>query len=320
MNLTLEQIRAAVFGAAETEVREDGLHCRKCTARQIDVWMREGEGLGKNATATTGNRLDFHTDSQHLTVCSHSGCIFELSLNGLLRMRLDFSDTSEITVDLSDFFEKDVLEKRRVTIAFPCHGSPGSIASVELDDGASFAPHVFDRKLLFIGDSITQGWDSGYGAMSYVGRVSEFFNAESVNQGIGGAYFLPESFDRINFEPDAVIVAYGTNDFGHYATQEEFYKQAKAHLRLIKQTYASCPIFVISPTWRGKKTEKQMGSFGECRAIVKRLAQELHLSHIDGFSLVPPLPELFSDGYLHPNANGFSFYAENLIRALLGNI
>ncbi len=319
MKLTVKQIKAATVGAVEIEECADGIHCHRCTSRQIDVWMRENECLAANASATAGIRLDFHTDSKRLTVSSSSGRPFELAVNGLLRTRLDFSATQKITVDLCDPMG-DLLSDKRVTLCFPCHGAPGTLSSVELDDGSSFTPHTFDRKLLFIGDSITQGWESGWDGMSYVSRVTDFFNAETVNQGIGGAYFLPESFEHIPFEPDAVIVSYGTNDFGHYPTQEEFYTQALTHLSLIKHAYGDRPIIVISPIWRGKKTVKTMGTFQECRAIVTRLAEELELCHIDGLTLVPPMPELFSDGYLHPDANGFSYYAENLIKHLLGKI
>ncbi len=319
MKLTFEQIKSATVGAVKIEQKADGIHCHKCTQSQVNTWMRESAELGANASATTGIRLDFQTDSQRLTVSTACGRPFELIVDGLLRARLDFSETEKITVDLCDPLG-DPLPQKRVTLCFPCHGTPGTLSSVELDDGATFTPHTFDRKLLFIGDSITQGWESGWDSLSYVSRVSEFFNAESVNQGIGGAYFLPESFDHISFDPDAVIVSYGTNDFGHYPTKEEFYDQARAHLTLIKREYGDRPIFVISPIWRGKKTEKKMGRFQECRAIVKALAEEMELRHIDGLTLVPPLPELFSDGYLHPNANGFSLYAENLIRQLLGKV
>ena len=42
--------------------------------------------------------------------------------------------------------------------------------------------------------------------------------------------------------------------------------------------------------------------------------------HIDGLSLVPPIPELFSDKWLHPNALGYGFYGENLTRQILNHL
>jgi hypothetical protein len=56
-----------------------------------------------------------------------------------------------------------------------------------------------------------------------------------------------------------------------------------------------------------------MGTFEGCRSIVAQEAEALNLIHIDGLDLVPPIPEFFGDGFLHPNDEGFSIFAENLI-------
>ena len=183
---------------------------------------------------------------------------------------------------------------------------------IELDDGAFVRPHKYDCKMLFIGDSITQGWASSLDSYSYAYRISSFFNAESVIQGIGGAYFNEESFDSLPFDPDIVFVAYGTNDFGHYKTYDELRAHCEAHLGLIAEEYKGKKVFVLSPIWREQRDGKAMGTFEGCRAIIIDAAEKLGLIHIDGLKLVPPLPSLFADGFLHPNDNGFSLYAENL--------
>jgi len=56
-----------------------------------------------------------------------------------------------------------------------------------------------------------------------------------------------------------------------------------------------------------------MGTFEGCRAIIAEEAEKLDLIHIDGLKLIPPLSEFFGDCYVHPNDDGFSLYAENLI-------
>ena len=113
-----------------------------------------------------------------------------------------------------------------------------------------------------------------------------------------------------------MLVAYGTNDFGHYKTYEELRTHASAHLSLIAEEYRGKKIFVLSPIWRDKRDGKSMGTFEDCRAIVAEEAERLGLIHIDGLRLVPPIPEFFGDEYLHPNDEGFAIYAENLIIAL----
>lgn len=312
MKLTFDQIKAVAVGSLRTEQGADGIRFFKCTQRQIDAWYRESETLGQRAETTTGVRLDFHTNSRNIGFRASLGNKFELFIDGVLRRRFKMNEAENRT---AHFALTDPLggekESFRVTLHLPSH-EIGALDWIELDDGATFIPHKFDTKMLFIGDSITQGWQAQIDTYSYAYRVSHFFNAESVIQGIGGAYFNENSFDSLPFDPDTVIVAYGTNDFGHNKTQDEMRAHVRAHLGMIAEEYAKKRIFVISPIWRGVQV-KPMGSFAECRTIVAEEAERLGLAHIDGLTLVPPFPELFPDDLLHPNELGFSFYAENLI-------
>jgi len=167
-----------------------------------------------------------------------------------------------------------------------------------------------------IGDSITQGWNSKYDTFSYAYRVTRFFNANSVIQGIGGAFYHEDTFDSIDFAPDIVTVAYGTNDFNRYSTYDEFRAHVKAHLALIAKEYSGKKIFVLSPIWRSDLHTRPMGTFDGARQIVIDEAESLGLIHIDGLKLVPPMKEFFADAHLHPNDEGFSQYAENLIKEM----
>lgn len=312
MRLTFDQIKAVTFGAVKIEQMGNRIRFSKCTQKQIDAWYSESETLGQRAETTTGVRLDFRTNSKNIAFYASEGNKFELHIDGLLRKQFKMNECEGriARLALTDPLGKE-KDSVRVTLIMPSH-EIGSLSWVELDDGATLVPHSFDTKMLFIGDSITQGWQSMTDTYSYAYRVSSFFNAESVIQGIGGAYFNENSFDSLPFDPDTVIVAYGTNDFGHYKTQDEMRGHVRAHLALIAKEYEGKRIFVISPIWRGVQ-QKPMGTFAECRKIVIEEAARLGLVHIDGLSLVPPLPELFPNDLLHPNELGFSFYAENLI-------
>ena len=319
MKLTNEQIKSVTFGAVRICEETDGLHFYKCTQKQIDAWFDHKNELGKRAAGSTGVRLDFHTNSQNFAFCAPKGRKFELYVDGLMREQFIFDTEREVRRPLCDPLghKKDSY---RVTLYFPCHDDGGVLEWVELDDGAELKPHKYDRKWLFIGDSITQGWAAIIDSLSYALRVSRFFNADCVVQGIGGAYFAEDSFDSIDFDPDIVSVAYGTNDFGHYKTLDELRAHARAHLTLIANEYKDKKLFYISPIWRDKRDGKAMGSFEECREVLIQEAESLGFTHIDGLSLVPPLPDLFYDEYLHPDNNGFSLYAENLISAIKDKI
>ena len=315
MKLTFEQVKAVTVGSIRTEMRDGGIHFAKCTESQVAAWKRKSDGLGKNSSATTGVRLDFHTNSQNLSFRVLGGRKYEVKVDGLTFAHYVLNSGDAVSVALSDGLGNK-KDEYRVTLVLPSHDSPGVLEYVELDDGAFVRPHEFDMKMLFIGDSITQGWASTRDTLSYAYRVSDFFNAESVIQGTGGAYFNEESFDHIDFDPDIVFVSYGTNDFGHYKTYDDLRIHCDAHLALIAEEYKDKKIFVISPIWREHREGKAMGTFEECRRIIIDIAEKYGMIHIDGLTLVPPLPEFFQDEYLHPNDNGFSLYAENLIKKI----
>ena len=313
MKLTFEEIKSITVGAVNMREEENGIRFYKCTDKQNEAWDKLSETLGLRARTTTGVRLDFVTTSQKLTMKATGGK-FEIYVDDLLRTQHVLNGFTEITEEFSAPLG-DKKDSYRVTVCFPSHGI-GVLESFELDDGATFTAPEYGFKMLMIGDSITQGWNAKYDTFSYAYRVSRFFNANSVIQGIGGAFYHETTFDSIDFDPDIVTVAYGTNDFNRFRTYDEFRGHVKAHLELIANEYKGKKIFVLSPIWRSDLQERPMGTFDGARQIVIDEALALGLIHIDGLKLVPPMKELFADGHLHPNDEGFSQYAENLIKEM----
>ena len=312
--LSLEEIRNVTFGALHIEQTAEGICFYRCTDQQMAVWASQNRVYRDRAESAAGIRLDFHTDAQNLALTvSHPGK-YEVCINGLLRAQYQLQAGDSFALPLDDPLGHPPPEKR-VTVCFPCH-QRAVLTSVRLDHCAGLIPHTYRFRMLYIGDSITQGWETAFDSLSYAWRVARHFDADIVNQGIGGTYYFEEAFDRIPFAPDVVIASYGTNDFGHWSTKEELTAHCSAHLSLIAETYAGKYIFVITPIWRDRRNGQKLGSFEECRAIIAGQAEKLGLTVIDGLSLVPPLPAFFSDGYLHPNDCGMSLYAENLICSL----
>lgn len=318
MRLTFEDIKKITFGALRIEECEDGIHFCKMTKKQEEAFLALSEFLYNGARTTTGVRLDFHTNSKNLTFSASSGTKFELYINDVLCRQFNCEELrgegTPASAELVSPCESD-SDTVRVTLVFPSH-SVGVLEYIELDDGATVTPHTFDTKILFIGDSITQGWNSKYDSFSYAWRVTRFFNAESVIQGIGGSYFHETTFDEFDFDPDTVIVALGTNDFGHYPTFDEMIAHASAHMDLIAKRYKGKKIFAISPIWR-EVQQKPSGSFSQLRRLLIEEFEKHSFIHVDGLSLVPHFPEFMADKTLHPNDLGFSLYAENLIEKML---
>ncbi len=319
MRLTFDEIKSVTDGALRVTEEADGIHFYRCTEKQTETWRQMNGAIADRSLFTTGVRLDFYTNARTLSFLASSGNKFEVWVNDLLRARFEadkYREAGEIpTVSLCDSLGHDVGEVR-VTLWLPYH-SVGVLEYVELDDGATLRPYTdYQMKILFIGDSITQGWEARHDSLAYTSCVASHYNASFLNQGLGSAYYHEDCFDSLDFDPDIVSVAYGTNDFGVYPTYDEFRSHVRAHLSLIVNEYKGKQIFVLTPIWRGKHLVKKMGTFEGAREIVKAEAEALGCTVIDGLTLVPPIPEFFADAWLHPNDLGFCIYAQNLIKAL----
>jgi lysophospholipase L1-like esterase len=187
---------------------------------------------------------------------------------------------------------------------------------VELADEATVVPHQYKERFLFIGDSITQGYNSYFDCNSYAWKVSRHYNADCVINGIGGAYFDERTFDRPDFEPHKVFIAYGTNDFGHNPTKEALRQHMQAFLALVKEHYSNAEVYCISPIFRfDLAKQRKMGEWSECKALIDEEIDKFGFKRIEGYDMVPHLDYFFADA-VHPNDIGFAEYARNLIQAL----
>lgn len=313
MILTLEQIKDVTVGASSIVKNDEGvIKFAKCTAKQVDAWYKLREILGQRAETTTGIRLDFHTDAKAIKITSATSHTYDLLINGVIVKHFSAAETKELCYELPS-----ENTDNRVTFVFPSH-CVGALREVELDGATYVNRHDFDTKILFFGDSITQGHKSDYDSISYAYQTSFFFNADSMIQGIGGAIFHETTFDyEIPYDPDTVIIAYGTNDFGYYRTLDDLRAQVSGFLDHIKNKYGDKKVICLSPIWRGDDaTAKAMGMFSECRAVIVDEIAKRDFIHIDGYKLTPHDPWFYSDAYLHPNATGFGIYALNLIKEL----
>ncbi len=318
MKLNLEQIKSITKGAVKIWENNGAVRFAKCTDRQVEAWYKYGsEILGHRAETTTGVRLDFYTDSKKLSFKTASGDKFEILIDGVTRERYVRGEGEYIekTVSLADSIGREKSEVR-VTLIFPSH-SIGSLEYVEIDDEAYFRAPEYKTKMLFIGDSITQGHNTKFDSLSYAWRTVNFFDADAVINGIGGAFYMPESFDTIDFDPDTVILAYGTNDACR-SDYETMKAKTVGFLDLVKDAYGDKKVVVLSPIWRAKNDGSVMGAdFEAKREMVENEASARGFCVIDGLKLVPPIADFYADQYLHPNDLGFGVYAENLIKELI---
>ena len=117
---------------------------------------------------------------------------------------------------------------------------------------AKVTPAVKGQKVLWLGDSITQGYGPLRSSCTYVSVANRLLNYNIINQGIGGYIYDKNSLMKMEgYTPDKIIVALGTNQYGDkdMTKIEEYYKT------LIDIYGKEIPILCISPLWRGDSVD-----------------------------------------------------------------
>lgn len=289
------------------------------TDTQLQFYRERDNFLYERALCTSGITMDFTTDQRRLS--------FHYSAHSFVRSQntFDIYEESELvqTVPVSADRPSGTVEyvrccesPSRVTIYLPAMAC-AHISDLNL---ASYAPAPpSETRLLFVGDSITQGIQCQHSSMAYPSILGRRLSAETLNQGVGGFYYEQKSLDeKINFNPDIVFVAYGTNDFRIFHDVNVIAEHAETYFSDVLKLYPKSRIVVIPPIWRADlSSEPERELFQETCGAIVRLARAFDFFAVDGQALVDHEEELFADGYLHPNDRGFGQYAEclcNLIK------
>ncbi len=334
IKLTTAQIREITQGAAYVSETEGRVQFHRFTAEQEQVYKNSGnEAFYKNTFTPAGVQLAFQTDSERIflkvtTARSTSRKFFshDVLVNGKRIDSLDnYSDkplpeyyfTAEFP--LGEFAKQFEIGsgRKEVRILFP-FSVHSELNELSLDDGAQIIPVKAEKKMIFLGDSITHGYDALRVENRYARRVAAALRAEEFNKGIGGEIFFPPlAKARDNFEPDYIVVAYGTNDWGK-CTAEEFEVNCRAFYFALADNDPNSKIFALTPIWRGDCAEQRiLGAFEDVEKIFRSVTAELlNVICISCVDFVPKESKYFSESDLHPNDEGFIHYADNLVKAI----
>ncbi|MBQ8356716.1 MAG: SGNH/GDSL hydrolase family protein [Clostridia bacterium] len=321
MKLTLEQIRALIHGAVTVEESADGKFsfCR-FTASQKAAY-EPGKNITTQVPATAGMRLEFVTDSDTFSfdylarsASSRRYYYFDVYLDGVMVKHFGHKDVKAVASTLTVKLPEGV---HTVAVYFPNLFSV-QISKVTVDDGATVEPVQKSCRMVCYGDSITQGYDAVYPSRSYVNQLADKLNADVIDFGIGGEVFRPELVTReLDFEPDIVTVAYGSNDFTKKKSREDMVRDANEFHARARAAYPNAKIFAVTPVWRydGEKITA-VGSFADAvRIAYDAAAAQPGVVVVDGSHMTPHSVDYYYDG-LHPTDSGFSFYANALYAAM----
>lgn len=335
MRSILPDICDAVWGAERVVLSADGLHFHRFNAGESVLYQHRSESFYMKSRASAGITLHFRTDSERIFLAaavkpgsSRRYFALEVLADGVAVGGLQNFERTVMAGRNRYFDIEGPWEPMSVDLALPAgdHGIeivlPWSaetvLTEVKIDKTAKFCPIRPEKKFLFYGDSITQGYDALYPSSRYAARICEAFRAAEYNKAIGGEIFFPElAAVPSELAPDAVFVAYGTNDW-FKCDEREFVENCGKFFENLCKKYRNCPVFAVTPIWRGDRdTPRPMGPHARAGELIGELAGgHRNVTVIDGADFVPAEPPLFADGFLHPNDRGFACFADRLFQEL----
>jgi lysophospholipase L1-like esterase len=170
------------------------------------------------------------------------------------------------------------------------------------------------KRVVFLGDSITDGWhlDQSFAGKPYV------------NRGIGGqttSQMLVRMYpDVIDLKPAAVIILAGTNDISRN-TGPETLTMIQENLQAIVELAQAhgikvvlCSLTPVSDYTQRKQTvARPPADILRVNAWLKQYAAQMHAELADYYPAVVDDKGMFREGYsddgLHPNAKGYELMA-----------
>ena len=306
--LTNSELISLAVGSVDYVEDEDGvIHFYRCLREQIAAYSKLSNTLGEWSGRTNGVRLDFVTDSSLFSFKVVVGKKYELFVNGVKQDHIELSAGEVFSKELDN-----TNGENRLTLIYPSHES-GAICDVALSEGSAYRryQHSYGKKILFIGDSITQGWDTVSDSNSYAYQVSLRYDADTVIFGVGGAYFHESILPSVDvYHPDVVIVAFGANDFGRGIEALDI--NMHAFLDKLLVVYKDSKIIGLTPICGRSAPKAERSPF---REKIMSIYNEYNIEYIDGAPLVTSIDENFADRY-HPNDKGYCEMADNLIPKL----
>ena len=308
--MTNTELQNIYFGAYSFDEQDGYLMSYQYTKEQIAYFKGAFDFWYERCTASTAKTLEFTTEAQNISFdykffWKGSEDSFELCIDGLItdiRYVKDLSKEGTIKFTLP-------AGSKDVVIYLPADATVG-IKNFEID--ASVMPADKGEKVLWLGDSITQGYGPDRSAQTYVSVANRLLNYDIINQGIGGYIYDKKSLLPMEgYTPDKIIVALGTNQFW-----VDTMKDVEEYYETLTGLYGNeIPILCISPIWRGDLPDAFPKFIDFCGKVKEIAGRYKNVTVVDGFKLVPHLPEYYKDN-LHPNCLGAETYGRNLAEVI----
>lgn len=324
MKLSNKELEKYYFGALEFEETPDGyLEGFHFSKPQIEYFKKTSDFWYERCLSSTCKTIEFASDATTISFDYKVKWIgtrdtIELVVDGVICEIVylkNIYDEGKIELNLpNDDYDTSNGENtdglHNIIIYLPSD-STVVIKNFELNASKIVRP-TKKEKVLWLGDSITQGFGTFRSAETYVSIANRLLGYDIINQGIGGYVYDKNSLMKMNdYMPDKIIVALGTNQYGTETMTdiEEYYE------RLFEVYGTDIPVLVITPLWRGDNVEGIPTLISFCNKLKKIIKKYPNIKMVDGFNMVPHLPEYFIDN-LHPNELGAEIYGRNLVNEI----
>jgi lysophospholipase L1-like esterase len=183
-------------------------------------------------------------------------------------------------------------------------------------------------QVIFIGDSITQGWESE--GKEVWGRYYAHRNA--VNLGIGGdrteqVLWRLDNGNLVGLKPKAAVVMIGTNNSnGEDNTPGQIVDGVTAIVQKLRQKLPETKILLVAIFPRGENFNPQRGKILQVNQVLRKLADAEWVHWIDfGHEFVNAqglIPRALMPDYLHLRPKGYGIWAEAIedkLSSILGD-
>ncbi len=183
MKLTNEELKSIYFGAYRFEEIEDGyIHAHQYSAEQIDYFAHAFEFWYPRAMASTAKTLEFESEATEISldykfIWTGSQDSFELCVDGMISA-ITYVKDIELEGTLSFKMEPG---QKSVILYLP---SDATVVIKNVSINAPFTPAKKGEKVLWLGDSITQGYGPLRSSSTYVSVANRILNYDIINQGI----------------------------------------------------------------------------------------------------------------------------------------
>lgn len=310
MKLSNEELKKIYYGAYSFSETKDGyLQAFQYTQQQMKYFEEASKFWYDRCMASSAKTLEFSTSAtqfsfEYKIIWVGSEDTIELAIDGLISKIYYLKDLQRegmVSFDLP-------AGNKKVIVYLP---ADATILIRNFEINADVTPAVKNEKVLWMGDSITQGYGPLRSAHTYVSVANRLLNYDIINQGIGGyIYDKNVLVEMEGYYPDKIIISLGTNQY-----RTESMKGIEEYYERLSQLYPNTPVLCITPIWRGDAPDSEVVLAGFCQRLKDICAKYPNVTVVDGYSLVPHVTEYFIDK-LHPNALGSEIYGRNLVLAI----